>query len=469
MNPKPNSIMNTLRFSIALFLALVFVFPGTTTARTPVQELETELKDLQIKWKDIDAKLAAKEKEIQSGEGNIQAAQDEFKSLIDDANDVIEQLEDKAQEALKKEPENQEVVRLLMGIMLNDAQNNRDAKVLAMGDMLIANGINPEYFTIASRAERLTIPARELFDELLIRHAEAMKNDLPRVKFSTTKGDIVIELFENEAPNSVANFVSLVDEGYYSDMIFHRVLEGFMAQGGGFKMKGDEEVGGEGPGYEIECECYTPEKRLHFPGSLSMAHRGKDTGGSQFFLTFERTSFLDGRHTCFGRIIEGMDVLDLITRTHISAEHTATRREEPIPGVTKDKIIKAEVVRKRDHKYRPKKIGVEEEPEEKEEVKEEKAETKPEESKKEEAEENSKPELDAPKSDEKMSEKEDAKADEAKVDEAKADEKKSDAKEAEKKDAESTKPDSEKADAPKKEEPKKAPVDDKAPAPKKEK
>ncbi len=354
-------IMHRLTFIIACAFLIV---PNHVNAMSPTQESETNLSELQDKWKAIDAKLAAKEKEIQSGEGDVKAAQTDFKSLVDEANEVIKQIETTATTALKSEPENQEIVRLLMGIMLNDAENKRVSKVLAMGDMLISHGINPEYFELASRADRLTIPAREIFDELLIRHAEAMKNDLPRVKLSTTKGDIVIELFENEAPNSVANFVSLVEAGYYSDMLFHRVVEGFMAQGGGFKLEGDTQVGGEGPGYGIECECFTPEKRLHFPGSISMAHRGKDTGGSQFFLTFERPAFLDGRHTCFGRVVEGMDVLDLLTRTHIGEELTASRREEPIPGVTKDKIIKAEVVRKRDHKYRPKKVGVEEEPEE---------------------------------------------------------------------------------------------------------
>ena len=110
----------------------------------------------------------------------------------------------------------------------------------------------------------------------------------------TSEGDIEIELFENEAPNTVLNFITLVDKGFYNGLKFHRVLPGFMAQGG--DPKGD---GTGGPGYTIPCECYQPDHRLHFRGSLSMAHAGRDTGGSQFFLTFVPTQHLDGMHTGF--------------------------------------------------------------------------------------------------------------------------------------------------------------------------
>jgi cyclophilin family peptidyl-prolyl cis-trans isomerase len=179
--------------------------------------------------------------------------------------------------------------------------------------------------------------------EQAIRAKEAEKDDLPRVKLKTTKGDIVLELFEDQAPNTVANFVSLVQSGFYNDKNFHRVLANFMAQGG--CPKGD---GTGGPGYEIKCECYPPaEPRIHFRGSLSMAHAGRDTGGSQFFLTFLPTAHLNGRHTCFGRVIEGMDVLARLQRIDPQA---------PSP-VTPDKIVTAEVLRKRDHEYKPVKVG----------------------------------------------------------------------------------------------------------------
>ena len=128
---------------------------------------------------------------------------------------------------------------------------------------------------------------------------------MPKVKLDTNKGDIVIALFENEAPIATANFLDLVEKKFYDGLTFHRVLPGFMAQGG--DPKGD---GSGGPGYTIPDECRQENHRTHFRGSLSMAKTPEpDTGGSQFFLTFVPTSHLDGKHTVFGRVIEGMDVL----------------------------------------------------------------------------------------------------------------------------------------------------------------
>jgi len=178
-----------------------------------------------------------------------------------------------------------------------------------------------------------------------IRRAEAEADDLPRVKLTTSKGEIVVELFENEAPNTVANFVSLVDKGFYDGLTFHRVLPAFMAQGG--CPRGD---GTGGPGYHIPCECYQPGYRKHFRGSLSMAKgAARDTGGSQFFLTFVPTPFLDGQHTVFGRVIEGMDVLNQLQR------RDPQKANQPEP----DNILKAEVLRRREHEYVPKKAGEE--------------------------------------------------------------------------------------------------------------
>ncbi|MGI9456609.1 MAG: peptidylprolyl isomerase, partial [Aeoliella sp.] len=135
-----------------------------------------------------------------------------------------------------------------------------------------------------------------------IRAAEAAADDLPRVKFTTSKGEIVIELFENEAPIATANMISLVKKGFYDGVVFHRVLSSFMAQGGD-----PTGTGTGGPGHNIKCECHQPNARNHFRGTLSMAHAGRDTGGSQFFLTFVPTDMLNGRHTAFGRVIEGME------------------------------------------------------------------------------------------------------------------------------------------------------------------
>ena len=165
--------------------------------------------------------------------------------------------------------------------------------------------------------------------EKALRQASAQAKDCPIVKLQTTAGDMTIELFVNEAPNTVANFVELVNKGFYNGLTFHRVMQAFMAQGGDPKGNGTG-----GPGYCIPCEVDNPNARVHFRGSLSMAHAGKDTGGSQFFITFVPTKWLDGKHTVFGRVTAGLDTLAKIQR-------------DPNPnvsGLEPTKIIKAEVV-----------------------------------------------------------------------------------------------------------------------------
>ncbi|RCS40805.1 peptidylprolyl isomerase [Bremerella cremea] len=175
-----------------------------------------------------------------------------------------------------------------------------------------------------------------------IRKKEAEADDLPRVKLTTTQGDLVIELYENEAPETVGNFINLVEKKYYDGTVFHRVLPHFMAQGG--DPKGD---GTGGPGYNIYCEAYNDDARQHFSGTLSMAKGArKNTGGSQFFLTFQATPHLDNVHTVFGRVIEGKEVLPKMTR----------RDPEAVDAPQPDRILKAEVIRKRDHKYEPHKV-----------------------------------------------------------------------------------------------------------------
>lgn len=118
------------------------------------------------------------------------------------------------------------------------------------------------------------------------------------------QGDIIIELFDQEAPGTVENFVSLIKKGFYDGLTFHRVIPGFVAQGGCPVGTG---VGG--PGYTIPCETKgNPHK--HERGALSMAHRGPNTGGSQFFIVYEPQPHLDGVHTVFGKVVEGMNVVD---------------------------------------------------------------------------------------------------------------------------------------------------------------
>lgn len=123
---------------------------------------------------------------------------------------------------------------------------------------------------------------------------------------STEKSDMKAELYADETPGTVANFVELSEHGFYDGLTFHRVIPDFVIQGG--CPKGD---GTGGPGYKIKCETSAP-RQYHDRGVLSMAHAGRDTGGSQFFICHNRenTQHLDGRHTCFGKVVEGVDVID---------------------------------------------------------------------------------------------------------------------------------------------------------------
>ncbi|MCI0523404.1 MAG: peptidylprolyl isomerase [Bacteroidales bacterium] len=134
-------------------------------------------------------------------------------------------------------------------------------------------------------------------------------------EISTPKGMMKAELYDDDAPATVENFVTLAKRGYYDGLAFHRVIPNFVIQGGCpfSKEMSDPRVGTGGPGYKIKCEL-TGTKQYHDRGVLSMAHAGRDTGGSQFFICHGRdhTKHLDRQHTCFGKVIEGEEVIDLI-------------------------------------------------------------------------------------------------------------------------------------------------------------
>jgi peptidyl-prolyl cis-trans isomerase B (cyclophilin B) len=153
---------------------------------------------------------------------------------------------------------------------------------------------------------------------------------LPSVMIQTNKGKINIELFEDEAPNTVANMIELGEKGYYDGLIFHRVINDFMIQGGC-----PDGQGTGGPGYCFEDECNS-ERTHNGPGILSMANSGPNTNGSQFFITHSAQPHLDGKHTVFGRVIEGQDVVDSISEG--------------------DVIQTINILNKRDHEYKVKKL-----------------------------------------------------------------------------------------------------------------
>lgn len=125
---------------------------------------------------------------------------------------------------------------------------------------------------------------------------------------TTVKGVMKVEFYENDAPNTVQNFIDLSEKGFYNGLTFHRVIPNFVIQGGC-----PNGTGAGGPGYTIKCEL-DGENQYHDRGVLSMAHAGRNTGGSQFFICHSRTNtaHLDRNHTCFGKVVEGLEVIDAI-------------------------------------------------------------------------------------------------------------------------------------------------------------
>jgi peptidyl-prolyl cis-trans isomerase B (cyclophilin B) len=131
---------------------------------------------------------------------------------------------------------------------------------------------------------------------------------MTKAEIHTVKGVMKVNFYDEDAPNTVANFVKLSKAGFYDGLTFHRVIPNFVIQGGC-----PNGTGAGGPGYSINCEL-TGNNQYHDRGVLSMAHAGRNTGGSQFFVCHSRqnTAHLDRNHTCFGKVYEGVEVIDAI-------------------------------------------------------------------------------------------------------------------------------------------------------------
>jgi len=156
-----------------------------------------------------------------------------------------------------------------------------------------------------------------------------MNQSSTKVKLETNMGEIVIELY-SEMPVTAGNFEKLVKQGFYDGVIFHRIINGFMIQGGD-----PEGTGTGGPGYTIKDEFTKTDLDKNNRGTISMANAGPDTGGSQFFINLADNNFLDGKHPVFGKVIKGMDVVDKIAKVKTNAQ------DKPLEDV---KIIKATVL-----------------------------------------------------------------------------------------------------------------------------
>jgi len=359
-------------------LAVALAAPvGTSQAQDPPAAAQEDWATMMKKFKAARTKLEAMQKEFESASADKQIEiQGQAKGLIKDINETYPQLRKMAPEVYKADPTNIDAAEIVLEV---EFQANRYANAVKAADAILAK--DPKHqlalnlgavshfavhdFTGASALFKQATDENVLIGQLAnyaqnctpyiaywdkekkIRAAEdAAQGDqqLPIVEFDTTKGKITFLLLENEAPNAVANFVSLVEKQYYDGLQFHRVIPQFMAQGGcpNSRPGSNAPAGTGGPGYNIKCECYQPNARLHFMGSLSMAHAGKDTGGSQFFITHLPTAHLNPNpaaqsgHTVFGRVIDGMDVAASLTKG--------------------DTIKSAKVVRKRNHEYKPETI-----------------------------------------------------------------------------------------------------------------
>lgn len=326
------------------------------TQETETQEAQepqkTEFEKSVDAWTEVKAKMQDLKSKFPLEQNTTEQTKlrQEYLGLLDEAKLIIDDLRDMSLSAFEADPSDAKALQIMMGVAVQDANDGKDKTVLELGDKLIAAGIDPAYFETAAAMDRLSIEGKEVFEELIIRQKEAKADNNPRVVLKTNKGDIVLELFEDQAPDTVGNFVSLVKQKFYDGLTFHRVINDFMAQTGDPKADGTG-----GPGYNIFCECDSPEYRRHFTGSLSMAKQtAPDTGGSQFFMAMTRTKMLDGKHTVFGRVVSGMDVIDELTRTHTT--NPITGLDDPIPGAVADKITTAEVVRDRGHDYAPNKV-----------------------------------------------------------------------------------------------------------------
>ncbi len=146
------------------------------------------------------------------------------------------------------------------------------------------------------------------------------------LEFNTNKGNFKIELYVDKAPITTGNFIKLVDEGFYNDLIFHRVIPNFMVQCGC-----PHGTGRGGPGYTIRDEFH-PDLKHDSKGMLSMANAGPNTGGSQFFITVASTPWLDGKHSIFGKVIDGMEVVDSISKVE------KDRNDKPLQNVIVNSI-----------------------------------------------------------------------------------------------------------------------------------
>jgi cyclophilin family peptidyl-prolyl cis-trans isomerase len=361
--------------------------PGAPTVEKNAGAARASYLSMLAEWKDRLKKLRDLRLKYQTttDKEKLIEIQEQWRKDVTEIEFTLPELTRAAVAAYKEAPNGDPELTGFLGKMLEDAYTRDEAeKAFELGELLIANEADQKnlydmtgfaafsinkfdeaktYLEKAAKSGRISPYSREALtqiedvrkkweEEVKIRakradDAVAKEELLPLVQLQTSKGEIVLELFEDEAPETVGNFISLVESGFYKDRKFHRVLPHFMAQTG--CPVGD---GSGGPGYTIYCESEKPGARHHFRGTLSMAKtQAKDTGGSQFFMCFKPTPHLDGAHTVFGRVVKGLDVLSSIERT--ASENPEETDYKPGELTT---LFDAKVLRKRDHEYKPNKV-----------------------------------------------------------------------------------------------------------------
>jgi cyclophilin family peptidyl-prolyl cis-trans isomerase len=216
----------------------------------------------------------------------------------------------------------------------------------------LTGGLPPELASISASIDDQIAAWKSESDA---REAEAKADDLPRVELmisqNGTTDRMVLELFENEAPNTVANFISLVEKGFYDGRQFFRVTTHFDAASGC-----PQDDGTGNPGHFVPSEAANPSARKHFRGSLAMVSMAPDgRAGSQFYMMFTPNPGLNGRATVIGRVVEGTHVLDRITRSHFV--DSSNQKLQKIPDIPLSTIESARVLRKRNHEYLVKTIA----------------------------------------------------------------------------------------------------------------
>lgn len=384
-----NSFSNSklaLIYPAMAWLALTSLFPGSLAGQDTRQKLDQEIAE----WRQIlkDAQETSIRYFASDREESV-ALKEKYSDLINQGNQKVEILVPLAMASLSesKNPD-ATLIEFITRIQNKYFSEGAYDKSYALGERLlaidndnrVAKLINGRISVLTNRFEaanqflkehaeltevfstteqNLYVDLPELTKkherELVIREAEK-GHDLPQVELRTTKGTIVLELFENQAPDTVGNFISLIESGFYAETCFHRVIQQFMAQGGGFTVTNKGKKIAKHPGYFIYDEFHPTENREHFRGVISMANTGElNTGNSQFFITTVPTPHLDGKHTVFGRVISGMDVVDAL-----NVNYKSETDEDPaveIPGTIQDKILSTRVIRKRDHEYKPNKFN----------------------------------------------------------------------------------------------------------------